>query len=57
MRIGKYYGEDTVELVRENPYRMVMDVEGVGFLTADRMALSMASTPRANSASGRRCFT
>ena len=41
MRIAKYYGEDTVELVRENPYRMVMDVEGVGFLTADRMALSL----------------
>ena len=56
MRIAKYYGEDTVELVRENPYRMVMDVEGVGFLTADRMALSMG-IPRANSASGRRCFT
>ena len=46
MRIAKYYGEDTVELVRENPYRMVMDVEGVGFLTADRMALSMGIDPK-----------
>lgn len=41
MRVARYYGEDAVELVRANPYRMVMDIEGVGFLTADRMALSM----------------
>ena len=48
MRIAKYYGEDTVELVRENPYRMVLDVEGVGFLTADRMALSMGIDPQSD---------
>lgn len=41
MKIAKYYGENTVELVRLNPYRMVTDIEGVGFLTADRIALSM----------------
>lgn len=41
MKIAKYYGENTVELIRQNPYRMVMDIEGVGFLTADRIALSM----------------
>ena len=45
VRIARYYGEDTVDLVRENPYRMVMEVEGVGFLTADRMALSMGVDP------------
>ena len=48
MRIAKYYGEDTVELVRENPYRMVLDVEGVGFLTADRMALSTGIDPQSD---------
>lgn len=46
MRIAKYYGENTIELVRQNPYRMVMDIEGVGFLTADRMALSMGLDPQ-----------
>lgn len=46
MRIAKYYGENTVELVRENPYRMVMDIDGVGFLTADRIALSMGMDPQ-----------
>ncbi len=45
MRIAKYYGEDAEKLIRQNPYRMVMDVDGVGFLTADRMALSMGVDP------------
>lgn len=45
MKIAKYYGEGTVELVRQNPYRMVTDIEGVGFLTADRIALSMGMDP------------
>ena len=46
MKIAKYYGENAVELIRENPYRMVMDIEGVGFLTADRIALSMGIDPQ-----------
>ena len=41
MKIAKYYGENTIELIQQNPYRMVTDIEGVGFLTADRIALSM----------------
>ena len=45
MKIAKYYGENAVELIRENPYRMVMEIEGVGFLTADRIALSMGIDP------------
>ncbi len=45
-KIAKYYGENTIELVRENPYRMVIDIEGVGFLTADRIALSMGVDPK-----------
>lgn len=48
MRIAKYYGENAVELIRANPYRMVMDIEGVGFLTADRMALSMGVDPQSD---------
>ncbi len=41
MRISKKYGDQVQNVVRENPYRMVDDVEGVGFLTADRIALSL----------------
>ena len=46
MKIAKYYGENTVELIRQNPYRMVLDIDGVGFLTADRIALSMGVDPQ-----------
>ena len=45
MKIAKYYGEDTILILKENPYRMVMDIEGVGFLTADRIAISMGISP------------
>lgn len=46
MKIAKYYGEATVELIKQNPYRMVTDIDGVGFLTADRIALSMGVDPQ-----------
>ena len=41
LKIAKAYGDRTEAVMRENPYRMVDDVEGAGFLTADRIALSM----------------
>ncbi len=46
VKIAKYYGEATVELVKQNPYRLVTDIDGVGFLTADRIALSMGVDPK-----------
>jgi exodeoxyribonuclease V alpha subunit len=45
-KIAKYYGEAAVELIRQNPYRLVTDIDGVGFLTADRIALSMGVDPQ-----------
>jgi exodeoxyribonuclease V alpha subunit len=44
-KIAKRYGGDTIPLIRENPYRLVTDIDGVGFLTADRIALSMGVDP------------
>lgn len=38
MRIYKVYGEDTEEVITKNPYRLVEDVDGIGFITADRIA-------------------
>lgn len=40
-RIFKKYGEQTIALVRENPYRLAEEVRGVGFVTADRVARAM----------------
>lgn len=39
-KIQAAYGEDAVALVKENPYRMVADVDGIGFATADKLAKS-----------------
>lgn len=38
VRIYKTYGETAVEQVKRDPYRLVRDVPGVGFLSADRIA-------------------
>ena len=38
VRIYKTYGADAIPLVSENPYRLVRDIKGIGFLTADQIA-------------------
>lgn len=37
--IYRAYGQQTKALLEENPYRLVSDVPGIGFLTSDRIAL------------------
>ena len=37
-KIFKTYGNDSIEVVQENPYRLATDIFGIGFLTADRIA-------------------
>jgi exodeoxyribonuclease V alpha subunit len=37
-RIVKRYGKDAVNRVRENPYRLALEVWGIGFRTADDIA-------------------
>lgn len=41
MRIFKRYGQDAVRLLKEDPFRLSIDVWGVGFRTADRIASSL----------------
>jgi exodeoxyribonuclease V alpha subunit len=41
VRIYKHYGPDALEVVRENPYRLAMDIRGIGFLSADAAALKL----------------
>ena len=40
-RIYKRYGRDTVGIVRENPYRLAIDIWGIGFKTADAIAANL----------------
>ncbi len=41
IRIYKKYGKETVNIVKENPYRLSEDIYGIGFKTADRIAHNM----------------
>jgi exodeoxyribonuclease V alpha subunit len=41
MRIWKRYGANAANVVSREPYRLAMDVWGVGFKTADRIAASL----------------
>ena len=41
MKIYKEYGIKVMKIVRENPYRLADDIAGVGFKTADEIALRM----------------
>src|SRR3954451_7978699 len=38
VRIFKTYGQDAVQLISEDPYRLARDIRGIGFLTADKVA-------------------
>ena len=40
-RIYKRYGATAIARVRENPYRLAFDVWGIGFLSADRLAMAL----------------
>ena len=40
-RIWRCYGADAVAVVKRNPYRLAEDVRGIGFLTADAIAMKM----------------
>lgn len=41
VKIYNIYKDETKNLVLANPYRLIDDVDGVGFLTADKIAQSM----------------
>lgn len=48
-RIFKHYGKASLPVLKENPYRLAMDVSGIGFLTADKIARNLgfpADSPR-----------
>ena len=37
-KIFKHYHNESIEVVKENPYRLATDIFGIGFVTADRIA-------------------
>jgi exodeoxyribonuclease V alpha subunit len=45
VKIYKAYGQDTVKIVKENPYRLCDDISGIGFKTADKIAKNLGIDP------------
>jgi exodeoxyribonuclease V alpha subunit len=49
LRLERVYGTGVLAVVMENPYRLAEEVDGIGFITADKLAMSMgieADDPR-----------
>lgn len=41
VRIYKTYGERAIDLIRQNPYRLAQDIHGIGFVSADKIAMKL----------------
>lgn len=41
MKVYQAYGDEAVERIKSNPYRLCVDIDGVGFSTADSMAQNL----------------
>jgi exodeoxyribonuclease V alpha subunit len=49
-RVYKQYGKESIKVIRENPYQLAQEVHGIGFRTADEIAVKLGlpydSVPR-----------
>lgn len=41
VKIYEQYGDETVQAMRDNPYRLIRDVRGIGFIKADQVAMKL----------------
>jgi exodeoxyribonuclease V alpha subunit len=41
VKIYKQYGDEALQVVRQTPYRLVRDIHGIGFKTADKVAQAL----------------
>lgn len=48
VKIYKQYGENAIEVVKNNPYKLSKDIYGIGFFSADRIALNAGLKPDSN---------
>ena len=44
VRIYRAYGNDAMRVLHDDPYRLIEDIEGIGFVSADRIAHSLGIT-------------
>ncbi len=41
IKIECTYGAEAIKIISENPYKLVEDIDGIGFTTADKLAMSL----------------
>ena len=41
VRIFKTYGQEAIQVISENPYRLARDIRGIGFKSADQIAMRL----------------
>ncbi len=46
-KIYRQYGEKSFQILKSNPYQVCLDIWGIGFKTADQMALKLGVSPSA----------
>ncbi|MCG8476514.1 MAG: AAA family ATPase [Cytophagales bacterium] len=59
VKIFKQYEHEAIDLVKENPYRLSKDIYGIGFFSADKIALAMgfaADSPQRVQAAVKHCL-
>ena len=47
-KIFKYYGKESIKVVKGNPYRLAQDIHGIGFVTADKIAQKIGIDPNSS---------
>lgn len=45
VKIYKTYGDDSIQMVGQDPYRLARDIYGIGFITADKIAQNLGIEP------------
>ncbi|MDR0849880.1 MAG: ATP-dependent RecD-like DNA helicase [Christensenellaceae bacterium] len=45
VKLFNIYNQQTVDVISQNPYKLIEDIDGVGFLTADRIASNLGVAP------------
>ncbi|HXW00608.1 MAG TPA: helix-hairpin-helix domain-containing protein, partial [Anaerolineae bacterium] len=45
VKIYKTYGDEAIQIVNGDPYRLARDIYGIGFITADKIARSLGAEP------------
>ncbi|HTK09844.1 MAG TPA: ATP-dependent RecD-like DNA helicase [Ktedonobacteraceae bacterium] len=40
-KVYRQYGKESIRVIRENPYQLAQDVQGIGFRTADEIAVKL----------------